>query len=128
MISSCEFLDRNIFPGIKIDKEKLLTIKTDINNFRINDSWNKSIDNNINKKEQPNNKFFYFRLSGLNLYYSNTKTDINILHIISVKSMHKILPPSLDVKTEYITTCFELFDIQYEKYKICGIDKIIIKN
>merc|ERR1712032_1304474 len=64
MVSSTAFLNRNLFPPVHIEKRKFWTIKTDTNNFRINDSWKK--DEKHDKKEQPNDKFFYFRLSGLN--------------------------------------------------------------
>lgn len=127
MISSKAFLDRNRFPPVHIDGKKFWTIKTDLNNFRINDAYKKD-DKKVNKKEQPNDKFFYFRLSGLNLYYTNTKTDINILGAISVKSMEKILPPSMDASTEYITTCFVLSDIERQKYKICGLEEKKVKH
>ena len=126
MISSKSFLDRNIFPAVHIEKKKFYTIKTDINNYRINDAFKKSDDHD--KKKQPSDKFFFFRLSGLNLYYTNTKTDINILGAISVTSMEKILTPSLDASTEYITTCFILHDIEKRTYKMCGMEEKTVKH
>ena len=124
MISSDSFKDRSRYPLIHIEKNKSSSIQTDINNFRINDSWAKSTD--INKKEQPNNKFFYFRLSGLNLYYTNTKTDINILGAVSVKSIEKILPAQQDASTEYITTCLVINDVERKTFKICGLEEKVV--
>ena len=126
MISSNAFLNRNLFPPVHIEKKKFWTIKTDTNNFRINDAYKK--EGGQDKKEQPNDRFFYFRLSGLNLYYTNTKTDMNILGAISVASMDKILVPSMDASSEYITTCFVLTDIERQKYKICGMDEKKVKH
>ena len=126
MVSSTAFLNRNLFPAVHIEKKKFWTIKTDTNNFRINDAFKKEDDHD--KKHQPSDKFFYFRLSGLNLYYTNTKTDINILGAISVASIDKILVPSMDASTEYITTCFLLHDINLQKYKICGMDEKTVKH
>ena len=126
MVSSKAFLDRNLFPPVHIEKKKFWTIKTDFNNFRINDAYKK--EDGHDKKKQPNDKFFYFRLSGLNMYYTNTPSDINILGAISVASMDTILKPSMDASSEYITTCFILTDIERQKYKICGMEEEKVKH
>ena len=124
MVSTAAFLDRYRFPPVNIERNKFWTIKTDKNNFRINDSFKKT----SNKDKQPNDKFFFFRLSGLNLYYTNTKSDLNILGAISVKSMEKILTPSFNSSTDYITTCFVLTDSERLKYKICGMKENTVKH
>jgi len=126
MISSKAFLDKNKFPNVHIEKKKYWTVKTDTHNFRINDSFKKQKEHD--KKKQPNDKFFYFRLSGLNLYYTNTDTDINVLGVISVKSMDKIMKPEQDASTEYITTCFVLTSIENIKYKMCGMEEKTVKH
>jgi hypothetical protein len=126
MVSSHAFLDRSRFPEILMGDKKVWKIKTDILDFRINDAWAKS--KNIDKKEQPTDKFFFFRLSGLNLYYSNTKTDINILGAISVKSIERIELPKLDATTEYITTCFVINDVERQHYKLCGLNELTVKH
>lgn len=127
MISSKSFLDRNRFPPVHIEKKKWITIKTDTNNFRVNDAYKKT-NAAIDKKKQPNDKFFYFRLSGLNIYYTNTNSDMNVLGAIAVSKLDKILKPSLDASTEYITTCFFLTDIERIKYKLCGMDEKTVKH
>jgi len=124
MISSKAFLDRNLYPPVHIEKRKFWTVKTDLLNFRINDAWKK-----VEKDERgPSDKFFYFRLSGLNLYYTNTKSDLNILGVISVRSMDKIMEPAMDGSTEYITTCFVLTDLERQQYKICGMKEMTVKH
>lgn len=124
MISSKSFMDQNRYPPVHIERNKFWKIKTDLNHFRINDAWKKK----ETSEKGPNDKFFYFRLSGLNLYYTNTKSDLNILGVISVRSMEKILKPSLDASTEYITTCFIITDIERLKYKICGMEEKTVKH
>lgn len=124
MISSNAFLNRELYPSVHIEKKKFWTIKTDVNNYRINDAWKKT----ETTEKGPSERFFYFRLSGLNLYYTNTKSDLNILGVISVRSMDKIMSPKLDATTEYITTCFLLTDIQRQKYKICGMEEKTVKH
>lgn len=123
MVASKAFLDRNRFPPVHITRNKFWTIKTDLNHFRINDAYVKDKSHFNDKKKAPNDKFFYFRLSGLNLYYTNTNSDINILGAINVASIEQILAPSMDASTEYITTCFVVNDIERQKYKMCAMEE-----
>jgi carbonic anhydrase len=124
MISSKLFKDKSRFPPI-VTEETTITIKTDVNNFRINGAYgHKSLKNNL-----PSDKFFYFRLSGLNLFYSSTETDINILGSINVESIVEVkLKSKLDASTEFITTCFTVIDIEKIKWKICGLNESVVKN
>jgi len=124
MVSSKGFLDPSRFPPIHIGHKKTLTIKTDANNFRINGAYgNKQL-----KADLPNDKFFWFRLSGLNLYYSTTETDINILGAINVESIESVLVPMQDSSTEYITTCFTVKDTSRLDWKICGMKEPVVKQ
>lgn len=122
MISSTSFLNRNRFPPVRIEGKKFYDIKTDHQNFRINDSYKKNVEKH-DMRVNPNDKFFYFRLSGLNLYYTNTKTDLNILGTVAVKSLDKIQPPSMDASSEYITTCFVIHDNENISYKMCAMQE-----
>jgi len=123
MISSKAFLRRDKFPPIVIGPKKTLAIKTDNNNFRINGAYgNKNL-----KDKLPNDKFFWFRLSGLNLYYSSTKTDINILGAVSIETVDQVMTPGQDSSTEYITTCFKVTDQLREEWKICGMKEETVK-
>ena len=123
MISSNEFLKRDKYPSINLGAGKSLSIKTDVNNFRINGAYaNKNLEEKL-----PNNKFFYFRLSGLNIYYSTTKTDINILGSISIGNIEELMTPGQDSSTEYITSCFEIINNEKTKFKICGMKEETVK-
>ena len=125
MISSKAFLDTNRFPPIVVgpSNKRAINIKTDQNNYRINGAYgNKNL-----KAKLPNDKFFWFRLSGLNLYYSSTTTDINILGAINVESIDDITVPGLDATSEFITTCFKVKDATRAEWKICGMKEATVK-
>ena len=123
MISSKGFLDQNRFPPIQMGGKKTMSIKTDILNFRINGAYgNKNLAEKL-----PNDKFFWFRLSGLNLYYSTTASDINILGAVSVESIDHVLTPMKDSSTEFITTCFTVKDAERIEWKICGMQEATVK-
>ena len=125
MISSKAFLDRYKFPPIQIaGNKKTLSIKTDKLNFRINGAYG----NKLLKEKLPNDKFFWFRLSGLNLYYSSTQTDINILGAVNVDTIDQVLTPLQDASGEYITTCFTVRDSNREDWKICGMKEPVVKK
>lgn len=124
MISSKSFLRRDLFPPVRIDRKTVWEIKTDTYNYRVNDAWAKK----ETKVKGVNNLFFYFRLSGLNMYYTNTNSDYNVLGVISVKSMDRITEPKMDAHGEYITTCFELTDVDRIHYKICGLKEKTVKH
>jgi carbonic anhydrase len=124
MISSETFLSNEKFPPIHTGKGvETLGVKTDASNFRINGAYgHKSLADKL-----PNDKFFYFRLSGLNIFYSSTKTDINILGTIAVESINEVLSLATDASTEYITTCFTVIDKERQKWKICGMSEPTVK-
>ena len=125
MISSKAFLDTNRFPTIVIGQKKTVSIKTDQNNYRINGAYgNKNL---VVVPKLPNDKFFWFRLSGLNMYYSSTKTDINILGAISVESIDDVTVPGQDSTSEFITTCFKVKDSTRAEWKICGMKEDTVK-
>jgi len=63
----------------------------------------------------------------LNLYYSTTKTDINILGAINVESIDEVLTPGQDASTEFITTCFTVKDRERIEWKICGMKEKTVK-
>jgi hypothetical protein len=43
-------------------------------------------------KSIPNEHSFYFRLSGTNLYYTTTPTDMNVLGAISIVNIEDVSP------------------------------------
>merc|ERR1711957_785010 len=102
-----------------------VSIKTDQNNYGINGAYgNKNL---VVVPKLPNDKFFWFRLSGLNMYYSSTKTDINILGAISVESIDDVTVPGQDTTSEFITTCFKVKDSTRAEWKICGMKEATVK-
>jgi len=124
MISSPAFKDPLKFPQIVLKDNSRIIIQTDLNGFRINNAT----DNPLLEDKLPSNKFFWFRLSGLNIYYSTTKTDVNILGAISIDSLSSIVSTGTDATTEYVTTCFTVNDLTHTKWKICGLDEVVVKK
>lgn len=124
MISSKAFNNPTKFPPIKLNDNSFVTINVDPNNFRINDANDKQ----ENQDKLPSNKFFWFRLSGLNIYYSSTKTDINILGGISIDSLSNVVTTGTDASTEYITTCFTVADKIRDEWKLCGLNESTVKQ
>lgn len=124
MISSKIFLNQQIFPDIININQPKMRIQIDSNEFRINGAYG----NTLLKENLPNNKFFYFRLSGLNLFYSSTDTDINILGSIHIDSVSSVLyQEKQDASTEFLTTCFKVIDDKHNEYKICGMKEEVVK-
>ena len=71
MIQSSIYTNKLTFPEIQISQNEKYKIPLDFDNWRIN-TEEKSTKENANK-------FFYFYLSGMNIYYSYSKESLNIL-------------------------------------------------
>lgn len=122
MISSPSFKS-NFFPEIKINKNEVSKICIDQKNFRINNAFNKF----SGKNKPPTDKYFWFRLSGLNFYYSVSLCDTNILGTISVERMN---PPSEIAKENHGAGdifCFTISDNSLQIWKICSKEELKIK-
>lgn len=124
MVSSKAFRDPRKFPPISLKDNSQVRIEVDLKDFRINSA----AGNPEMQDKLPSNKFFWFRLSGLNIYYSSTKTDINILGAISIDSLSSVVNTGTDASTEYITTCFTVSDHAKDEWKICGLDEVVVKK
>ena len=75
-ISSPMFKHPGKFPPILLPDGEELQIRANEKNFRINEAHD-PIEST--KDAPPSELYFWFRLSGKNLYYSQTKTDMNVL-------------------------------------------------
>ena len=117
MISSPAFKNKLKFPPVRLSEEEELTIETDTEFFRINQAFGDA----EGKDEPPNEKFFWFRLSGLNLYYSMTKTDINILGSVSVAGISSLLPSRGSAMEGNATYCFTVADETSSTWRVCGL-------
>jgi len=123
MISSFAFHDSDKFPPIKMNDDTYVAIKTDQKNFRINHGFNYFEE----KDKPPSKKFFWLRLSGLNLYYSTSKCDLNILGVISVSHLESITELSIEIEENYQILCFRVNDNFDEIWKICGMKEESVK-
>lgn len=122
MISSDAFRNKNKFPDIYIKQtDQYIKIQTDNMDFRINNAYDKN-DQNRNKPKTPN--CFWFRLSGLNIYYSSTISDINILGSISIEHVLGVINLENDHSGYF---CFIIRDKSGTEWKICS-EKIEKRN
>ena len=115
MISSPAFSDKGRFPDVfVIDTNSWYKIALDNMKFRINDA-HKKIDQKENLPHSKN--CFWFRLSGLNLYYSSTKSDYNILGAIQIEEVIGVMSLNGD-HTGY--HCYIVKDNYKSEWKICS--------
>ena len=120
-ISSPMFKNRTRFPQISMPDGSKMEIKVNHNFFRINSAFN---DNNPDPQMPPDVLYFWFRLSGKNIYYSLTKSDINILGAIKVSNVQESIALN-DYSSE--ATCFIIKDSEEHNWKLCA-DSIDIRN
>jgi len=124
MISSSVFLNSEKYPPIQIDSNIMVKIQTDENNFRINNAFENSegTDKPISKKS------FWLRLSDLNLYYSSSKCDLNVLGVISISHLISTSSLSTEFSDGVKIFCFKVSDKSDELWKICGLVEDTVKD
>jgi len=115
------FKNRARFPPIAMPDGTFQEILVDQNFFRNNTAFN---ENNPDPTMPPGQFFFWFRLSGRNIYYSTTETDINILGAINIVNVDDAIPHD-DYSAE--ATCFNVKDRETKNWKLCA-DSIDIRN
>jgi carbonic anhydrase len=116
MISSQLFDDPQIFPPIFLPDGRRARIRTDQAKFRLNDAFFAP-----SGTKPPSSREFWFRLSGLNLYYSLKKEDVNILGAIAIE---QITNAHMGKSQIYVanneTYCFTVYDQNHHDWKICS--------
>ena len=123
MISSDAFRNKNKFPDIYIKQtDQYIKIETDNIDFRINNAHKKNEEDEGNSPKSPN--CFWFRLNGLNIYYSSTVSDINILGSISIAHVLGVINLENDHSGYF---CFIIRDKSGIEWKICS-EKIEKRN
>ena len=120
-ISSPMFKNKARFPPISMPNGTYIEINVDHNFFRYNNAFN---DNNPDPDMPPDNFYFWFRLSGKNIYYSSTKTDVNILGAVKIANVIDGIPFD-DYSNE--ATCFTVKDTELKNWKLCA-ESIDIRN
>jgi carbonic anhydrase len=110
-ISSPLFRNLNKFPRIHLPDSSAINIEANRDDFRINSAFDptKSTGN-----FPPSKLFFWFRLSGKNLYYASTKKEINILGTLPFKN---VLNPTRSFEGK---TCFRLIDKAHRNWTLCA--------
>jgi len=123
-ISSEAFKSNERFPKVKLLDGTSKEIPSDENNFRINVAA--SFQEELKEDKPPSNKFFWFRLSGLHLYYTATKSDINVLGALSINYISSVETFSGQPYMGNITHCMSLDDIEHTKWKVCNLNKTTV--
>jgi carbonic anhydrase len=117
MISSPSFKNILKFPPVTLPSGQKVEIKTNVYNFRINSSFNPK-SHNLDLDLPPTDKYFWFRLSGSNLYYSSTESDINILGAIAVRYITSV--QHLPIQDGTADSCFMIKDLDNMEWKLCA--------
>jgi len=120
MIQSTSFQSTDKFPPINLATGNQINIVTDKDNWRLNPMW----DIQDKATRAFSNKFFFFRLSGLNLYYSTSQTDMNVLGAMNIQSINTVVQNIGQPTSEAgnMTYCFQVENFERENWNLCGLD------
>ena len=113
-VSTTMFKHTGRFPPIVLPDGKEIKILVNRKYFRINQAYKPGQDS---QKSPPKKKYFWFRLSGKNLYYSMTTNDINVLGVVSVKNIADSYP-SKNISSE--KNCFKVLDREGRDWTLCA--------
>ena len=109
-ISSPDFKNKQKYPPIPLGNGGNLEITTNDKYFRVNESFKEGAN------EPPSNLHFWFRLSSdNNLYYTNTKSDIQVMGSFKINSIKDVMISQND------PNCFHLKKTS-EDYLLCADD------
>jgi carbonic anhydrase len=116
-ISSPMFKHTGKFPLILLPNGDEAEIRCNRNYFRINEAFNRL---NTSKNFPPSKLYFWFRLSGKNLYYSQSKKEINILGVLTIRN---IVNTEKDMNIKKQKNCFRIRDREQRKWTLCAESK-----
>ncbi len=112
-IASFEFLKNKQYPPIILPDGTKVPIQTKDINFRVNSLF-------ATGKSDAKTEFgFYFRMNGLHIYYAASKTDMNILGALDIKSVEET---KYDKGTDP-KFCFDINDVENRNWKLCAQDE-----
>ena len=120
MIQSSIYTNKITFPEISISQNEKYKIPLDFDNWRIN--------TDVQSKKENDNKFFYFYLSGLNIYYSYSKDSLNILDAFSLTMIQSLGRESGPVYNNKETHCILISGYNSIVWKICNEREDVIKE
>lgn len=113
-VSTTMFKHTGRFPPIVLPNGKQIKIKVNRQYFRINQAFAPAANNG---NLPPGKKYFWFRLSGKNLYYSMTRDDINVLGVVSVKNIVDSYPNKKLINEK---NCFRVLDREGRGWTLCA--------
>lgn len=119
-ISSKQFKNPKSHPEINSWNDERIKINSDFADFRLNDAYKRNESPQIEPKEERD---FWFRLRNEQIYYSNTKDDLNILGEMRFSLMMEIT--SMDKGEDGF--CFTVTDSSSfnEEWRLCSNEEKI---
>lgn len=122
-IKSSEFKNSEFLPPVKISNGTNLKIRSNDKSMRLNDAFNCE-----DCSKPPSIFAFWMRLDETKLFYSATKTDLNILSSFSLDGLKDVteLESQIDGKKSY---CMNLKNPLIQKeWEICNCNKKTVKQ
>ena len=113
-VSTTMFRNTARFPPIVLPNGKEIKIQVNRKYFRINQAY---APGKVSENLPRNKKYFWFRLSGKNLYYSMTKSDINVLGVVTIKNVADSYPSTQFVEEK---NCFKVLDRESRNWTLCA--------
>ncbi len=80
--------------------------------------FRKNLKFNSNSMIIPTEDSFYFRISGSNVYYTETRSDLKVLGAISVKNIQSTNPSDLE------KDCFTINNSENDEWHICAFSEV----
>lgn len=115
-ISSPEFINQIKFPPVFLPDNKQVSIKVDKDYYRINDLYS---PDKVSEADPPTDKSFFFRLIDTHLYYSLTKSDLNVLGAISMSDIEEV-----EQDNNVLKKCIRITDVDTSHWLVCAQDKL----
>lgn len=115
-ISTTDFRNPLRYPPVIVPTGDSLNIQVNIEGFRLNATVNCQ-----DKSKPPEDIWFFARLNDVNLYYSATQTDLNILGSLSLDSITGLIETKSYFKERQLF-CFETRDKFSKNWKMCHFD------
>jgi len=115
-IQSPEFRNMDKFPAITLPDYSQKKILLSPDNFRINESYSEANKSNPDFPSDP--KYFYFRISDKNIYYSTNKASVHVLGSLSLRRVLEVNP-----ERKPSSTCLNISDQDNLQWKLCAENK-----
>lgn len=122
-IGSSEFKNQQRFPLLPLPDGSTSKIELDQFNRRINGKFDATSKKGSNP---PGENYFWFRLSEKYLYYTNFKSEMNILGSLLISKVEEAQEfVNADTKEEVKAYCFKIIDSNAAEWKLCSPEEAL---